>query len=331
MFRVYSCLTQQHDLRLVILAGLICLLACYAGFSLIARLPTATRQARLYWTAAAAFAAGSGIWATHFIAMLAFQPHLPVGYDVDLTAASIVIAAVFAGIGFWLANRGRGEPGRRSLRLTGGVVAGLGISAMHYTGMAAFRAPGDLGYDGGLVTASLAIGILFGALAGEIAFRRQDLKTRSLAALVLTLGICGMHFTGMAAAIITPDPAVVVPVQAMAPGWMAAFITVVAVLILALSLTGAIIDEHLVSRHEAEQQRLRRSEHRFRQLADATFEGILIHRQGIIVDANAAMVELTGRTTVPQIFIGERHVGGFDDLAALDRAGGLKPLLEGVA
>ncbi len=43
------------------------------------------------------------------------------------------------------------------------------------------------------------------------------------------------------------------------------------------------------------------------------------------------MVELTGRTTVPQIFIGERHVGGFDDLAALDRAGGLKPLLEGVA
>ena len=39
------------------------------------------------------------------------------------------------------------------------------------------------------------------------------------------------------------------------------------------------------------------------------------------------MVERTGRRTVPQIFIGERHVGGFDDLAALDRAGGLDPLL----
>lgn len=39
------------------------------------------------------------------------------------------------------------------------------------------------------------------------------------------------------------------------------------------------------------------------------------------------MVERTGRRTVPQIFIGERHVGGFDDLAALDRDGGLEPLL----
>lgn len=39
------------------------------------------------------------------------------------------------------------------------------------------------------------------------------------------------------------------------------------------------------------------------------------------------MIERTGRRTVPQIFIGERHVGGFDDLAALDRAGGLDPLL----
>jgi glutaredoxin 3 len=39
------------------------------------------------------------------------------------------------------------------------------------------------------------------------------------------------------------------------------------------------------------------------------------------------MMERTGRRTVPQIYIGERHVGGYDDLAALDRAGGLDPLL----
>ena len=39
------------------------------------------------------------------------------------------------------------------------------------------------------------------------------------------------------------------------------------------------------------------------------------------------MMSRTGRRTVPQIYIGERHVGGFDDLAALDRAGGLDPLL----
>ncbi|MDE1948570.1 MAG: glutaredoxin 3 [Burkholderiales bacterium] len=43
------------------------------------------------------------------------------------------------------------------------------------------------------------------------------------------------------------------------------------------------------------------------------------------------MVELTGRRTVPQIFIGETHVGGCDDLVALDRQGGLLPLLEAAA
>ena len=41
------------------------------------------------------------------------------------------------------------------------------------------------------------------------------------------------------------------------------------------------------------------------------------------------MIARTGRRTVPQIYVGERHVGGFDDLATLDRAGGLDPLLAG--
>ena len=65
----------------------------------------------------------------------------------------------------------------------------------------------------------------------------------------------------------------------------------------------------------------------------------LLKQRGVLtinevrVDLNPAerqtMIALTGRRTVPQIFIGDVHVGGYDDLVALDRAGGLKPLLEG--
>jgi glutaredoxin 3 len=44
-------------------------------------------------------------------------------------------------------------------------------------------------------------------------------------------------------------------------------------------------------------------------------------------ERRAEMMQRTGRRTVPQIYVGERHVGGYDDLAALDRAGGLDPLL----
>ena len=46
-------------------------------------------------------------------------------------------------------------------------------------------------------------------------------------------------------------------------------------------------------------------------------------------EQRAIMRQRTGRRTVPQIYIGDTHVGGYDDLAALDRSGGLKPLLEG--
>lgn len=48
-------------------------------------------------------------------------------------------------------------------------------------------------------------------------------------------------------------------------------------------------------------------------------------------EQRAAMMSLTNRRTVPQIFIGQTHVGGYDDLAALDQAGGLLPLLEGAS
>ncbi|HWT96370.1 MAG TPA: MHYT domain-containing protein, partial [Terriglobales bacterium] len=177
MLRVLTCITQEHDLRLVVLAGLICLFACYTGFSLIARVRSTAPQHQLYWIAAAAFATGGGVWATHFIAMLAFQPNLPSGYDIDITLFSIAVAVAFSGLGFWIANRG----GRRH-GLIGGAIAGAGISAMHYTGMAAYEVPGQLAYSGGMVVASLIIGIALGTVALDYGLRHPGLKGRWIAA-----------------------------------------------------------------------------------------------------------------------------------------------------
>ena len=65
-----------------------------------------------------------------------------------------------------------------------------------------------------------------------------------------------------------------------------------------------------------------------------TSKGVAIDEK-IRIDLDPAqrdvMMQKTGRRTVPQIYIGATHVGGFDDLAALDRAGGLDPLLKGAA
>jgi len=287
MFRLYACITQQHDLRLVALAGLICLLAAYTAFSLAERAVEASRPSRVVWIMTAGVATGSGIWATHFIAMLAFQPDLPVTYALDRTILSILIAIVVSGLGIAVAM----IPWRTT-RILGGMIIGAGIGAMHYTGMSALHLPGSLIYDARLGVASLIIGIGFSAGATAIGFASSRLLGRTCAALMLTIAICGLHFTGMAAVHILPDSAVAALGESIAPFWLATAVTAVTVLILALGLIGSTIDEHLSNRSLREATVLRASERRFRQLADATFEGIIIHIDGEIVDANQAMCRL---------------------------------------
>jgi len=92
MFRVFSCLTEEHDWHLVLLAGLVCFLTSLAAILLFRRAGAARGRIRAFWLLAAAAAAGCGIWATHFIAVLAYQPGVSVHYDTKLTILSLVVA-----------------------------------------------------------------------------------------------------------------------------------------------------------------------------------------------------------------------------------------------
>jgi diguanylate cyclase (GGDEF)-like protein/PAS domain S-box-containing protein len=300
MLRVYACITEQHDLRLVALAGLICLLASYTAFSLAGRAAEAVRQTRIVWLMTAGLATGCGVWATHFIAMLAFQPNLPVGYDFYQTVLSIVIAVVVSGLGLTIAT----VPWIGA-RLVGGIVIGAGIGAMHYTGMSALELPGTLIFDDTMRILSLIIGMSVGAVAVIVGFGSTGALNRVLAALLLTIAICGLHFTGMAAVQILPTGGDGVVAGAIAPFWLATAITAVTVLILGLGLVGSGVDQHLANRSEREANRLRASEQRFRQLADATFEGIVIHVGGVIVDANETMCRMLDQ---PLDWLIGRHV-----------------------
>src|SRR5207237_1235111 len=84
-----------------------------------------------------------------------------------------------------------------------GVFMGLGIIAMHYTGMAAMRGHADLAYDRVYVALSVLIAIGASAAALWLAFRTTDLRQKIVAAAVMGLAISGMHYTGMRAAIFT--------------------------------------------------------------------------------------------------------------------------------
>src|SRR4051812_49379473 len=125
MFRVYACIAYDHDFRLVLVAGFICFLAALTAFAAFSQAKAGGRR-RSSWVALAALVAGIGIWATHFLAMLAYQPGLPIGYDFTLTLLSVVVAVAVSACGWGAAlHRHAAAPA------LAGAVIGLGVAAMH--------------------------------------------------------------------------------------------------------------------------------------------------------------------------------------------------------
>src|SRR5580765_4025133 len=143
---------------------------------------------------------GGGIWSMHFVAMLAFIMPTPMSYDIRLTTLSLVVAMFVTGGGFYVISRHSGSLRRLVLS---GIFMGLGIAAMHYTGMAAMREHVDLSYDRIFVALSLIIAIGASTAALWLAFRTTDLWQRLGAAVVMGLAISGMHYTAMHAVIFT--------------------------------------------------------------------------------------------------------------------------------
>ena len=241
MFRVFNCLATEHDWRLVIVAGIVCFLASLTAISLFNRARATAGRVRAAWIVAAGAAAGCGIWATHFIAMLAYDPGVSIAYNIALTALSLVAAALVTAGGLAVAVY---VPARWSAPL-GGAIVGGGIACMHYTGMWAVELPGRVTWWPGLVAVSVALGMLFGTGALLVAARRDTLRTMALAAVLLTLAIVSHHFTAMGAIEIVPDPARVITAFSLSPGSLAIAIGSAAVTVLGMSLVGAFTDRRL--------------------------------------------------------------------------------------
>ena len=242
MLRVYLCLTTQHDWRLVAVALAACALASCSAFFLYARAPLYPRRRALGWICAASLVAGSGIWTTHFVSMLAFRTGLAEGYDAAATIASFAAAVAASAVGFTLgALPGRGVR-LIAQRLAGGATIGLGVSVMHYLGMAGFRTAGYLIWRQDLVIASVAIGLVLPAAALVTVWPGAGLRRQLAAAALLMAGIGGMHFTAMAAAGVVRDPGRPPPPALMSQTVMAVCAVAMMILILAASAGAVVMD-----------------------------------------------------------------------------------------
>jgi methyl-accepting chemotaxis protein len=241
MFRVFTCLTTQHDWRLVVVAGVVCYLASLTAITLFNRARSTAGQARAIWIAAAGAATGCGIWATHFLAMLAYHPGVPIAYDIFLTTLSLLAAAVVTAGGLAVAVL---FPGRSGAAFGGGIIGG-GVACMHYLGMWAVEIPGRVAWDVPLVVASIVLGMLIGMAALLVAVWRTGLQPVLAAALLLTLAIVSHHFVAMGAVEIIPDPTRTFTELSLSPGSLAIAVASVAVAILGMSLISAFADRRL--------------------------------------------------------------------------------------
>ncbi|MGZ3280738.1 MAG: MHYT domain-containing protein [Caulobacteraceae bacterium] len=266
MYDVYLCLTTQHDWRLVLVAVAVCVVACVATFFLYAKLPTERGTRRYAWLAMLAMVAGSGVWTTHFVAMLAFRTGFEERYDTVGTAASLLAVISTCAFGFGLASRAKGAKAVWT-RSAGGLVVGLGVGLMHYLGMAAYRTTGDLIWRPERVAESILIGAILAPAALAVAWPGCQRPRRFAAAALLIAGIAGLHFTGMAAVSILPDPGRILPAASMSNDVMA--VAAVAMSVVVLIVIGSIATIDYFSR--------RRELHRLRDALNAMTDAMAFY------------------------------------------------------
>src|SRR4030088_1136366 len=306
MLKIYCCIAYAHDLRLVALAAAICVLASFAAINLLHHARKSSGYMQGLWLAVSAVSTGFGIWATHFVAMLAFTPGIPSGYNIVLTILSLVAAVLLTGAGLAMSL----IPDWRAGPWVGGAIVAGGIAAMHYTGMAAFEIAGVILWDHVPVVASIVLGAAIGAVALPVGLHGKEEKWKIGGAVLLTLAICSHHFTAMGAVSIIPDPTIEVSQSALPAGWLAVGVALASFAIIGLALAGAVLDIRDRRRSELEVDRMR-------DLANASVEGLLVCDGEAIVSVNTSFAALTGLSV--SNLVGARLESRFPDKVARAR------------
>ena len=254
------------DTILVAVSLIVAFIAAFTALDSAGRVAVSRGALAKLWLAGGGTAMGIGIWAMHFIGMLAMNLPMNMRYDVNLTILSLLLAIVSAMLAFAQAVSGSHLTARRLV--TGTLILGSGIVGMHYTGMAALRFSPSLSWNLSLVALSVAIAFAASGVALWLAFHlRQDergsLQMRMLAALVMGGAIAGMHYVGMAAAQFTASGTMMH--QGASDEGLAVWVTVVTLSILGLILLASMLDAQLRATRLA--ARLSRANQELHQLA----------------------------------------------------------------
>ncbi|MGY2188256.1 Cyclic di-GMP phosphodiesterase Gmr [compost metagenome] len=262
-------LIGSYSPTLVIISLCVAILASYTALDLTGRIATAKGRAVHLWTAGGAFAMGVGIWSMHFIGMLAFKLPIDLGYDIGITLLSLLTGILSSGFALWLVSQPRLPLWQLAF---GALIMGAGISAMHYTGMAAMRMQPGIDYDPTLFGASLLIAVVASGAALWIAFHlRQHTPyvrlIRGGAAMIMGIAIVGMHYTGMAAARFADGSFCGAAVDGLNGKGLDNLVLITTLAVLSIALLTSILDARLEARTAGLAQSLTEANRELTQLA----------------------------------------------------------------
>ncbi len=286
MLRVIGCITQQHDLRLVALAACLCVLACSTTVNLIAATQDKKGASSFVHLVAAAVVFGCGVWSLHFVAMLAFVSGTPISYSISLTAASIVFAVVGTLLAltvwrFWVS--------RRVGVVAGGVLLGLSVTAMHFCGIMAMQISGTVHLSADDVLYAVGISFIFSIIALSRAEVLSTQQRRLQVAGLLAAAVCGLHFVAMTGLSFEPGLKTVQRAVVLGSQELAVIVGSCSLAILLASLAATLVEQRFAERTITELKRIR-------MLSDVSQEVLIICRDGVTLQVNAAGMRMFGRT-----------------------------------
>ncbi len=243
-------LTGSYHPGLVVLSIVVAMMASYTALNLTGRVAATTGRVSLLWLAGGAFAMGSGIWSMHFIGMLAYSLPMKMSYDLTITMVSLLAAVAVSALALGMVARA--ALGVRHY-LGAGMLMGIGICIMHYTGMYAMQMSPAITYNATLVAASAVIAVVASIAALWLAFTLRGGNSllghakKAGSAVVMGLAIIAMHYTGMEAARFDPG-AICTTLSGVDGNWLGVLVGVSSMSLLTIALLLSVVDSRLATR-----------------------------------------------------------------------------------
>ncbi|GAB1233957.1 hypothetical protein UT5_03500 [Ferrigenium sp. UT5] len=265
------------NIPLVLLSVLLAMVGAYTALIHARRMRISTGHTANMWMLTGAATLGVAVWAMHFVGMLAFHLPIPLGYDLELTLLSLLPAILAALVGFRILRQPEVSAGRL---LFSAVLMGIGISGMHYLGMAALKMMPAIRYEPLVLVASVLVAITASWMALYFMYRAAWLKLHGtprnvLGGILLGLGISAMHYVAMVGVQIPQNAICQVDALRIEPGVLAILVALTSMFWFGGGLLASLFDQRMARANANELENLQQQHEQLLRQSEAVSSAMI--------------------------------------------------------